>query len=101
MQDEIGNESIHRKSDELLNSNSSYKDCVHDSDGTTYRTNKLVFGSKSVELETQENENNAGRQVNRILLTGHTSTLFEPDNNSFFSTNSFTKVSTAISGPGN
>jgi hypothetical protein len=43
-----------------------------------------------------------GRQQlgNRILPANHRTTLFEPDNNSFFSTNNFTKVAATSTGSG-
>ncbi|XP_069694336.1 probable serine/threonine-protein kinase DDB_G0267686 isoform X2 [Periplaneta americana] len=54
------------------------------------------------ESDIQENDDSCsnGRQQlgGRILPTNHRATLFEPDNNSFFSTNNFTKVAATPSG---
>ncbi|KAJ9583488.1 hypothetical protein L9F63_022169, partial [Diploptera punctata] len=97
---ETGN--THRKSEELQNSSSSYSECSHDIGGTNHHT-ELMFGSTRDDVEIQENDigNTVTRQqLNRLLLTNHTSTLFEPDNNSFFSTNNFTKVSATYPGTG-
>lgn len=56
------------------------------------------------ESDIQENDDSCsnGRQQlgGRILPTNHRATLFEPDNNSFFSTNNFTKVAATPSGSG-
>ncbi|PSN56194.1 hypothetical protein C0J52_01420 [Blattella germanica] len=69
-------------------------------------------------LEVQENENlvsvgdsctvlgtNGRSQINgqnsgRLMVSNHRATLFEPDNNSFFSTNNFTKVAATNTGSG-
>lgn len=54
------------------------------------------------ECDVQESDESCtnGRQQlgSRILPTNHRATLFEPDNNSFFSTNNFTKVAATPSG---
>ncbi|XP_066997357.2 uncharacterized protein [Anabrus simplex] len=81
------------------------------------RISHTEISGRTVDSETNEsesdlstsshisNESVSGRTVpsgGRMLATGHrAATLFEPDNNSFFSTNSFTKVAanTAGSGP--
>jgi hypothetical protein len=126
LQDEVGNKLVHSKSQHSnsrslsLLSHDLHQNLPHSarsSNNSSSSSSSDMANGPTVEADSdiQESDDSLvnvgnsctmlgtnGRQQlgSRIMPANHRTTLFEPDNNSFFSTNNFTKVAATSAGSG-
>jgi len=124
LQDEVGNTLVHSKSQHSnsrsLSSHDLHQNLQHSprsSNNSSSSSSSDVTNGPTVEADSdiQESDDNLvnvgtsctvlgtnGRQQleSRMLPGSHRTTLFEPDNNSFFSNNNFTKLAATSTGSG-
>lgn len=123
-QDEAGNKLVHSKSQHSnsrsLSSHDLHQNLQHSagsSNNSSSSSSSEVINGPITEADSyvQESDDNLGDVRNSCTMVGangrqqlgswilsasHRPTLFEPDNNSFFSANNFTKVDAASTGSG-